>query len=211
MWTLLLRKEKMDKTRLEKMEELDAKIEKINYDLLGLESRKKEIEEKKFSVQQEIEKLEEEKKTILDKTDKMNKLQKAIYIMFNLKNDLKQVELLNAKVEENRKEKDNIQNKIDIQNKLYADTIKEKDKYIEQRRLLYIENTNTLQEEKAKVTSHTQDLAKIDEIAKKYKKSNIMIKIRQVIETEMNKLLGNKEETKEKSNRKEVEAQDEME
>lgn len=201
----------MDKTRLEKMEELDAKIEKINYDLLGLESRKKEIEEKKFSVQQEIEKLEEEKKTILDKTDKMNKLQKAIYIMFNLKNDLKQVELLNAKVEENRKEKDNIQNKIDIQNKLYADTIKEKDKYIEQRRLLYIENTNTLQEEKAKVTSHTQDLAKIDEIAKKYKKSNIMIKIRQVIETEMNKLLGNKEETKEKSNRKEVEAQDEME
>lgn len=202
----------MDKTRLEKMEELDAKIEKINYDLLGLESRKKEIEEKKFSVQQEIEKLEDEKKKILAKTDKMNKLQKAIYIMFSLKNDLKQVELLNAKVEENRKEKDNIQNKIDIQNKLYADTIKEKDKYIEQRRLLYIENTNTLQEEeKAKVTSHAQDLAKIDEIAKKYKKSNIMIKIRQVIETEMNKLLGNKEETKEKSNRKEVEAQDEME
>lgn len=34
----------MDKTKLNKMEELDAKIEKINYDLLGLESRKKEIE-----------------------------------------------------------------------------------------------------------------------------------------------------------------------
>ena len=32
----------MDKTKLNKMEELDAKIEKINYDLLGLESRKKE-------------------------------------------------------------------------------------------------------------------------------------------------------------------------
>ena len=52
----------MDKTKLNKMEELDAKIEKINYDLLGLESRKKEIEEKKFAKQQEIEKQEEEKK-----------------------------------------------------------------------------------------------------------------------------------------------------
>ena len=87
------------------MEELDAKIEKINYDLLGLESRKKEIEEKKFAKQQEIEKQEEEKKNILAKTDKMNKLQKIIYIVFALKNDLKQVELLNAKIEENRKEK----------------------------------------------------------------------------------------------------------
>ena len=66
----------MDTTKLNKMEELDAKIEKINYDLLGLESRKKEIEEKKFSKQQEIEKQEEEKKNILAKTDKMNKLQK---------------------------------------------------------------------------------------------------------------------------------------
>ena len=140
----------MDKTKLNKMEELDAKIEKINYDLLGLESRKKEIEEKKFAKQQEIEKQEEEKKNILAKTDKMNKLQKIIYIVFALKNDLKQVELLNAKIDENRKEKDNIQNKIDIQNNLYAETIKEKEKYIEQRRELYIEKSSTLQEEKSK-------------------------------------------------------------
>ena len=206
----------MDKTKLNKMEELDAKIEKINYDLLGLESRKKEIEEKKFAKQQEIEKQEEEKKNILAKTDKMNKLQKIIYIVFALKNDLKQVELLNAKIEENRKEKDNIQNKIDIQNNLYAETIKEKEKYIEQRRELYIEKSNTLQEkqekqEKAEILNHPQDLVKIHQIAKQYKNSKIMSKVAQTIENEINKFFKDKEDTKVTTNKKVAEEQDEME
>ena len=205
----------MDKTKLNKMEELDAKIEKINYDLLGLESRKKEIEEKKFSKQQEIEKQEEEKKNILAKTDKMNKLQKIIYIVFALKNDLKQVELLNAKIDENRKEKDNIQNKIDIQNNLYAETIKEKEKYIEQRRELYIEKSSTLQEEKkqekTEVLNHPQDLVKIHQIAKQYKNSKIMTKVAQTIENEINKFFKDKEDTKVTTNKKVAEEQDEME
>ena len=205
----------MDKTKLNKMEELDAKIEKINYDLLGLESRKKEIEEKKFAKQQEIEKQEEEKKNILAKTDKMNKLQKIIYIVFVLKNDLKQVELLNAKIDENRKEKDNIQNKIDIQNNLYAETIKEKEKYIEQRRELYIEKSNTLQEqekqEKTEVLNHPQDLVKIHQIAKQYKNSKIMTKVAQTIENEINKFFKDKEDTKVTTNKKVAEEQDEME
>lgn len=202
----------MDKTKLNKMEELDAKIEKITYDLSGLENRKKEIEEKKFAKQQEIEKQEEEKKNILAKTDKMNKLQKIIYIVFALKNDLKQVELLNAKIEENRKEKDNIQNKIDIQNNLYAETIKEKDKYIEQRRELYIEKSNTLQEqEKTGVLNHPQDLVKIHQIAKQYKNSKIMSKVAQTIEKEINKFFKDKEDTKVTTNKKVAEEQDEME
>ena len=205
----------MDKTKLNKMEELDAKIEKINYDLLGLESRKKEIEEKKFAKQQEIEKQEEEKKNILTKTDKMNKLQKIIYIVFALKNDLKQVELLNAKIDENRKEKDNIQNKIDIQNNLYAETIKEKEKYIEQRRELYIEKSNTLQEEKkqekTEVLNHPQDLVKIHQIAKQYKNSKIMTKVAQTIENEINKFFKDKEDTKVTTNKKVAEEQEEME
>lgn len=205
----------MDKTKLNKMEELDAKIEKITYDLSGLENRKKEIEEKKFAKQQEIEKQEEEKKNILAKTDKMNKLQKIIYIVFALKNDLKQVELLNAKIEENRKEKDNIQNKIDIQNNLYAETIKEKEKYIEQRRELYIEKSNTLQEEKkqekTEVLNHPQDLVKIHQIAKQYKNSKIMTKVAQTIETEINKLFKDKEDTKVTTSKKVAEEQDEME
>lgn len=205
----------MDKTKLNKMEELDAKIEKITYDLSGLENRKKEIEERKFAKQQEIEKQEEEKKNILAKTDKMNKLQKIIYIVFALKNDLKQVELLNAKIEENRKEKDNIQNKIDIQNNLYAETIKEKEKYIEQRRELYIEKSNTLQEqekqEKTEVLNHPQDLVKIHQIAKQYKNSKIMSKVAQTIENEINKFFKDKEDTKVTTNKKVAEEQDEME
>lgn len=205
----------MDKTKLNKMEELDAKIEKITYDLSGLENRKKEIEEKKFAKQQEIEKQEEEKKNILAKTDKMNKLQKIIYIVFALKNDLKQVELLNAKIEENRKDKDNIQNKIDIQNNLYAETIKEKEKYIEQRRELYIEKSNTLQEEKkqekTEVLNHPQDLVKIHQIAKQYKNSKIMSKVAQTIENEINKFFKDKEDTKVTTNKKVAEEQDEME
>ena len=205
----------MDKTKLNKMEELDAKIEKITYDLSGLENRKKEIEEKKFAKQQEIEKQEEEKKNILAKTDKMNKLQKIIYIVFALKNDLKQVELLNAKIKENRKEKDNIQNKIDIQNNLYAETIKEKEKYIEQRRELYIEKSNTLQEqekqEKTEVLNHPQDLVKIHQIAKQYKNSKIMTKVAQTIENEINKFFKDKEDTKVTTNKKVAEEQDEME
>ena len=181
----------MKNTKLKQMEELDAKIEKINYDLSGLESRKKEMEDSKFDKQQNIEKLEEEKRTILAKTDKMNRLEKIIYIAFASKNDLKQVDLLNAKITELRNEKDSIQDKIDIQNKLYADTIKEKDNYIEQRKQLYIENTNVNIQENTIKTTHVQDLAKIHKIAKQYEGSEIMKKLSQTIEKYVDRLLEN--------------------
>ena len=181
----------MKNIKLEQMEELDAKIEKINYDLSGLESRKKEMENSKFDKQQNIEKLEEEKRTILAKTDKMNRLEKIIYIAFASKNDLKQVDLLNAKITELRNEKDSIQDKIDIQNKLYADTIKEKDNYIEQRKQLYIENTNVNIQENTIKTTHVQDLAKIHKIAKQYEGSEIMKKLSQTIEKYVDRLLEN--------------------
>ena len=197
----------MKNTKLKQMEELDAKIEKINYDLSGLESRKKEMEDSKFDKQQNIEKLEEEKRTILAKTDKMNRLEKIIYIAFASKNDLKQVDLLNAKITELRNEKDSIQNKIDIQNKLYADTIKEKDNYIEQRKQLYIENTNVNIQENTIKTTHVQDLAKIHKIAKQYEGSEIMKKLSQTIEKYVDKLLGNTEENEKNALEKEDEAE----
>lgn len=181
----------MKNTKLKQMEELDAKIEKTNYDLSGLESRKKEMEDSKFDKQQNIEKLEEEKRPILAKTDKMNRLEKIIYIAFASKNDLKQVDLLNAKITELRNEKDSIQDKIDIQNKLYADTIKEKDNYIEQRKQLYIENTNVNIQENTIKTTHVQDLAKIHKIAKQYEGSEIMKKLSQTIEKYVDRLLEN--------------------
>lgn len=202
----------MDKTKLAKMEELDARIEKINYDLSGLESRKKEMEENKFEKQQEIGKLEEEKKSILAKTDKMNRLQKIIYIAFASKNDLKQVDLINAKITEHRNEKDNIQSKIDIQNKLYADTIKEKDSYIEQRRELYVENTNTntnqkeQNKESSRAINQIKDLTRIYEITMQYPNNKVMMNLRDMVEKQINKQL--EVPTK---NKTEQEEQDEME
>lgn len=197
----------MKNVKLEQMEELDAKIEKINYDLSGLESRKKEMENSKFDKQQNIEKLEEEKRTILAKTDKMNRLEKIIYIAFASKNDLKQVDLLNAKITELRNEKDSIQDKIDIQNKLYADTIKEKDNYIEQRKQLYIENTNVNIQENTIKTTHVQDLAKIHKIAKQYEGSEIMKKLSQTIEKYVDRLLENTGENEKDVVEKEDEAE----
>lgn len=179
----------MKEERLKQMEELDARIEKTNYDLAGLESRKKEMEDSKFAKQEEIKKLEKEKNSILDKTDKMNRIQRIFYIAFALKNDLKQIDLLNVKITEYQKEKDNIQNKIDIQNELYAETIKEKDKYIEQRKELYNESANK-QQEKSKNNTHIQDLVEIHRITEKYKESEIMKKVKQTIEKSINEMLG---------------------
>lgn len=199
----------MKNIELKQMEELDAKIEKVNYDLLGLESRKQEMENNKFEKQQNIENLEDEKKKILAKTDKMNRLEKIIYIAFASKNDLKQVDLLNAKITELRNEKDNIQNKIDIQNKLYADTIKEKDNYIEQRKQLYIVTTNVKTQEKENIakTTHVQDLARIHKIAKQYENSDIMQKVSQVIEKYIDKLLEGTKKDEKKLVEKEEEAE----
>ena len=167
------------------------------------------MEDSKFDKQQNIEKLEEEKRTILAKTDKMNRLEKIIYIAFASKNDLKQVDLLNAKITELRNEKDSIQNKIDIQNKLYADTIKEKDNYIEQRKQLYVENTMTNVQEKEDIvkTTHVEDLARIHKIAKQYEGSEIMKKLSQTIEKYVDKLLGNTEENEKNALEKEDEAE----
>lgn len=206
-----------EKTILRKMEELDARIEKINYDLMGLENRKKEMEDSKIEKQKEIDKLEKEKTSILAKTDNMKPIQKFIYIVVSLRTDLKKVDLINAKVSEYQKEKNNIQNKIDIQNGLYAETIKEKDKYIEQRRELYIENTNTLKKQQEKnqerinPTSHIQDLAKIHGITKKYQNSEIMGNLRKLIESQVNQFLKPDQQKEQKENKKETEEQDEME
>ena len=106
-------------------------------------------------------------------------------------------------------EKDNIQNKIDIQNKLYADTIKEKDNYIEQRKQLYIVTTNVKTQEKENIakTTHVQDLARIHKIAKQYENSDIMQRVSQVIEKYIDKLLEGTKEDEKKLVEKEEEAE----
>ena len=191
------------------MEELDAKVEKINYDLLGLESRKNEMENKKIEKQKEIEVLQEEKNEILAKTDNMNRLQKIIYIIVASRTDLKRVELINAKITESQKAKDSIQNKIDIQNGLYAETIKEKEQYIEKRRELYVSKTiqkeNVPNEDKL---SDIKGLIQIFELTKQFKNNKIMCDLNQLVEKEINQYLETN--SIKKVNAQQNEEQDEM-
>ena len=199
-----------EKTQLRKMEELDAKVDKINYDLIGLENRKNEMEDKKASYQREMDKLEKEKSSILCKTDTMKPLQKFIYIVVSLRTDLKRVDLINVKLNEKQKEKDSIQNKIDIQNDLYAETIKEKDYIIEQRKELYLSQNATKEniQENEKV-SKIKALTQIFEITSKFKDSKVMNNLNQIVEKEINqyKTAG----TSKKDNTEQKQDQDEME
>lgn len=194
--------------KLKKMEELDARIEKINYDLIGLENRKKEMEDDKLNKQKEIDKLEQEKSSILGKTDSMKNFRKFIYITFSLRTDLKRIELINSKVTEFQKEKSNIQNKIDIQNGLYADTIKEKDNYIEQRRQLYIAKTATkeIARENEKV-SQIKALTQIYEITSKFRNSKSMKDLSELVEKQINEYMNTNDNNREKMKTKEAEEQ----
>ena len=165
------------------------------------------MEDNKFSKQQEIDKLEQEKKEILAKTDKMNRLQKIIYIIVSSKTDLKQVELINAKISENTKEKDNIQNKIDIQNKLYSDTIKEKESCIEERKQLYVDKINVNSKVKENTrTSEIQDLAQIYGITMQYQDNSVMQNLRQIVEQKINQFLGTNSAKQEKVEEKQESA-----
>ena len=199
-----------EKTQLRKMEELDAKVDKINYDLIGLENRKKEMEDKKASYQREIDKIEKEKTSILGKTDTMKPLQKFIYIVVSLRTDLKRVDLINVKLNEKQKEKDGIQNKIDIQNNLYAETTKEKDNIIEQRKELYISQNATKEntQENEKV-SKMRALTQIFEITSKFKDSKVMSNLNHLVEKEIDQyktaVTSKKENTEQKQDQDEME------
>ena len=199
-----------EKTQLRKMEELDAKVDKINYDLIGLENRKKEMEDKQATYQKEIDKLEKEKNSILCKTDTMKPLKKFIYIVVSLRTDLKRVDLINVKLNEKQKEKDGIQNKIDIQNNLYAETIKEKDNIIEQRKELYISQNATKEntQENEKV-SKMRALTQIFEITSKFKDSKVMSNLNHLVEKEIDQyktaVTSKKENTEQKQDQDEME------
>lgn len=199
-----------EKTKLREMEELDARIEKINYDLIQLENRKKAIEDEKVNRQQEIDKLEKEKSQILAKTDNMKPLQKFIYVVLSLRNDLKKIDLMNAKILEHQKEKDKIQNKIDIQNSLYAETINEKEKCIEKRRKLYIDRTEEKnQSQENEKVSQVKALTQIYEIASQFKNNRVMSELSRLAEKEINQYINTNNDKTQNINQSEE--QDEME
>ena len=192
--------EEVQKTRIKEMQEVDAKIEKINYDLLGIESRKKEIEDKKAEKQKEIEKLEKEKERLTMRSEDMNKARKVIYIIVNLQKDLKEIDSLNSKIIKLKSETEDMQGKIDIQNKLYLEARNEKDKLLEDRRKLYLSNETP--KEKAETTKENNN-SKEQKVSREEK---FILNLNRLIEQQINAHLN---KTKENSNSNE--AEDEME
>lgn len=189
-----------EKTRIKEMKEIDAEIEKINYDLLGIESRKKEYEDKKAEKQKEIEKLEKEKEKLTMRSEDMSKARKVIYIIVNLQKDLKEIDSLNSRIVKLKSETQEIQDNIDIQNNLYLKSRNEKDKFLEERRKLYLSN-EVVQEEnktiKENIDSKEQKLSR---------EEKFILNLNRLIEEQINAHLN-----KAKQNSNSNESENEME
>lgn len=194
--------EEIQKTRIKEMQEIDARIEKVNYDLLGIESRKKEIEDKKAEKQKDIEKLEKEKERLTMRSEDMNKAQKIIYVIVNLQKDLRQIDSLNTQIIKLKSETEEMQNKIEIQNNLYLEARNEKDRYLNERRKLYL--SNELKEENVeKITENDNAKSVENEVSKEEK---FILNLNRLIEQQIKAHLDN---IKVSDNKKEKE--DEME
>lgn len=183
-----------NKTRLKQMQEIDAKIEKINYDFLGIESRKKDMEDKKAEKQKEIEKLEKDKDRLTMRSEDMSKARKIIYIVMNLQKDIKEIDTINNKIIKLKSEVEEIQDKIEIQNKLYLDAKSEKDKYLEERRKLYLGEENQKIEETKNSNQKQEEETKADKF---------MINLNRLIELEISKYMESKPKNLSKENEEE--------
>ena len=194
------------------MKEIDAEIEKINYDLLGIESRKKEYEDKKAEKQKEIEKLEKEKEKLTMRSEDMSKARKVIYIIVNLQKDnenfmalqkdLKEIDSLNSRIVKLKSETQEIQENIDIQNNLYLKSRNEKDKFLEERRKLYLSN-EVIQEKNKDIEKNEDTNNKEQKLSREEK---FIFNLNRLIEEQINAHLN-----KSKQNSNSNESEDEME
>ena len=194
--------EEKEKTRIKEMKEIDAEIEKINYDLLGIESRKKEYEDKKAERQKEIEKLEKEKERLTMRSEDMSKARKVIYIIVNLQKDLKEIDSLNSRIVKLKSETQEIQDNIDIQNNLYLKSRNEKDKFLEERRKLYLSN-EVVQEENKAIKENENTNNKEQKLSREEK---FILNLNRLIEEQINAHLN-----RAKQNSNSNESEDEME
>lgn len=194
--------EETEKTRIKEMKEIDAEIEKINYDLLGIESRKKEYEDKKAERQKEIEKLEKEKERLTMRSEDMSKARKVIYIIVNLQKVLKEIDSLNSRIVKLKSETQEIQDNIDIQNNLYLKSRNEKDKFLEERRKLYLSN-EVVQEENKAIKENENTNNKEQKLSREEK---FILNLNRLIEEQINAHLN-----RAKQNSNSNESEDEME
>lgn len=105
---------------------LDEKVSNINLEMLSLEKDKNQHEELKAKIVTNINDLEEEKKSILSKTDKYTGLKKYLYMIVQANSDLKNLKIINSKLEENRIELQGVEEKLDIKSKLIKEKMEEK-------------------------------------------------------------------------------------
>lgn len=109
-----------------KLNFLDEKVSNINLEMLSLEKDKNQHEELKAKIVTTINELEEEKKDILSKTDKYTGLKKYLYMIVQANSDLKNLKIINSKLEENRIELQGIEEKLDIKSQLIKEKMEEK-------------------------------------------------------------------------------------
>ena len=132
----------------------------------------------------------------------MNKAQKIIYVIVNLQKDLKQIDSLNTQIIKLKSETEEMQNKIEIQNNLYLEARNEKDRYLNERRKLYL--SNELKEENVeKITENDNAKSVENEVSKEEK---FILNLNRLIEQQIKAHLDN---IKVNDNKKEQE--DEME
>lgn len=118
----------MEKTKqiFKELNFLDEKVSNINLEMLSLEKDKNQHEELKAKIVTTINELEEEKKDILSKTDKYTGLKKYLYMIVQANSDLKNLKIINSKLEENRIELQGVEEKLDIKSQLIKEKMEEK-------------------------------------------------------------------------------------
>lgn len=129
---------------------LDEKSSNINLEMVTLEKEKNEMEEKKAVLTKEITELEEEKKNILLKTDNRKGIMKYLYMILQANADLKNIKIIDAKLEENRINLQDVEDKLDIKNKLIKEKLEEKLNVWKRREELYVSNTQVKENETEK-------------------------------------------------------------
>lgn len=135
---------------------LDEKSNNINLEMVTLEKEKNEMEEKKATLTKEISELEEEKKNILLKTDNRRGIIKYLYMILQASADLKNIKIIDAKLEENRTNLQSVENKLDIKNKLIKEKLEEKLNVWKRREELYNSTTHVKETEKENIKESNQ-------------------------------------------------------
>ncbi len=127
---------------------LDEKANNINLEMVTLEKEKNDMEQKKAELTKEIEGLEEEKKNILLKSDSRKGIIKYLYMIFQANADLKNIKIIDTKLEESRINLQATEDKLDIKNKLIKEKLEEKLNVWKRRDELYVSTTQIKEKEK---------------------------------------------------------------